>query len=57
MKMAFSPADTAIRIRESAGLLWPQYTLLSTSLILCFWMPDSLHQTIIQAVSAIGGGI
>jgi hydrogenase-4 component F len=37
-------------------MVWPQYALLTTSLVLCFWMPDTLYQTIIHAVNAIGGG-
>jgi hydrogenase-4 component F len=56
MKMAFNPSDAAVRISDSVGLVWPQYALLSVSLILCFWMPESLHQTIVHAVGAIGGG-
>ncbi|MDA3895567.1 MAG: proton-conducting transporter membrane subunit [Desulfobacteraceae bacterium] len=58
MKISFgdAPADTRIAITEKAGLIWPQYILLLTSLVLCFWMPDTLYQTIIDAVAAIGGG-
>jgi hydrogenase-4 component F len=44
------------RIEENATMVWPQYALLLTSLVLCFWMPDTLYQTIIHAVNAIGGG-
>jgi hypothetical protein len=29
-------------------MVWPQYALLTTSLVLCFWMPDTLYQTIVQ---------
>ena len=56
MKISFDASDAAIRIKEDAGLIWPQYALLLTSLVLCFWMPDTLYQTIIHAVNAIGGG-
>jgi hydrogenase-4 component F len=56
MKISFDPGDTPARITESASLVWPQYALLATSLVLCFWMPDTLYQTIKHAVSAIGGG-
>jgi len=45
-----------VHLKERASLVWPQYILLLTSLILCFFMPDSLYQTIIDAVTAIGGG-
>jgi hydrogenase-4 component F len=56
MKISFDTSDTAMRIKEEASLVWPQYVLLLTSLVLCFWMPDTLYQTIIHAVNAIGGG-
>ena len=56
MKIFFEASDTVIRIKEEACLVWPQYVLLLTSLVLCFWMPDTLYQTIIHAVNAIGGG-
>jgi hydrogenase-4 component F len=56
MKISFDASDTTIRIKEEASLVWPQYALLLTSLVLCFWMPDTLYQTIIHAVNAIGGG-
>jgi hydrogenase-4 component F len=56
MKISFDTSDASIQIKEEASLIWPQYALLLTSLVLCFWMPDTLYQTIIHAVSAIGGG-
>jgi hydrogenase-4 component F len=58
MKISFGDADknTKIKIREKASMIWPQYILLITSLILCLWIPDTLYNTIIDAVSAIGGG-
>lgn len=56
MWMSFHPSDATTPVRESLGLIWPQYTLLTTSMVLCFWMPDALQQTIIHAVTAIGGG-
>lgn len=56
LKISFDASDTPIRINETAGLVWPQYVLLLTSLVLCFWMPDSLYQTIMHAVKPIGGG-
>ena len=57
MKISFNTTKASLRINESAGLVWPQYVLLFTSLVLCFWMPDTLYQTIIHAVNAIGGGL
>ncbi|MGA6926071.1 MAG: proton-conducting transporter membrane subunit [Desulfosarcina sp.] len=56
LNISFDASDTPIRINETAGLVWPQYVLLLTSLVLCFWMPDSLYQTIMHAVKPIGGG-
>ena len=50
-------SDKTIGFKEKASLVWPQYILLLTSLILCFFIPDTLYQTIIEAVTAIGGGI
>jgi len=50
-------SDKTNRFKEKASLVWPQYILLLTSLILCFFIPDTLYQTIIDAVTAIGGGI
>jgi hydrogenase-4 component F len=44
------------RSKKTPAMVWPQYALLLTSLVLCFWMPDTLYQTIIHAVNAIGGG-
>ncbi len=56
MKISFKDADTATRLPEKATMVWPQYALLLTSLVLCFWMPDTLYRTIIHAVTSIGGG-
>ena len=49
--------DKKIIFKEKASMVWPQFILLLTSLILCFYMPDTLYQTIIDAVTAIGGGL
>ncbi|MDT8379801.1 MAG: proton-conducting transporter membrane subunit [Desulfotignum sp.] len=61
IKICFDPAaDTS---PEPAGFIetpcfvWPQYMLLLTSLVLCFYVPDALYQTIVDAVHAIGGGL
>ncbi len=57
MKISFddASADLTIKIKEKARMVWPQYLLLATSVILCLWMPDTLYQTIVDAVSAMGG--
>jgi hydrogenase-4 component F len=57
MKMSFSAAGAADRLEEKPAMVWPQYALLSTSLVLCFWIPESLYETIVHAVNAMGGGL
>lgn len=56
IRMVFGPSPSTSRLRERAGLLWPPYLLLLTSLVLFLWMPDTLYQTIRHAVATIGGG-
>jgi hydrogenase-4 component F len=58
IKMSFGdvPEELDQTISEKASLVWPQYALLLTSLVLCIWMPDILYQTIRDAVTAMGGG-
>jgi hydrogenase-4 component F len=34
MKISFDASDTTIRIEENASMVWPQYALLLTSLVL-----------------------
>ncbi|WP_320045122.1 proton-conducting transporter membrane subunit [uncultured Desulfobacter sp.] len=57
MKISFDETDTVIKMQETIGMVWPQYLLLLTSLVLCFFIPDSLNQTISDAITAIGGGL
>nr|WP_321404321.1 proton-conducting transporter membrane subunit [uncultured Desulfobacter sp.] len=57
MKISFDETDATIKMKETLGMVWPQYLLLLTSLILCFFIPDSLNQTISDAITAIGGGL
>ena len=56
LKIAYEPRDGGARIPERACMVWPQYILLITSLVLCFWIPESLYLTIVQAVAPGGGG-
>ncbi len=56
MKISFDSSKKTIRLKEKPGLVWPQYILLLTSLVLCFFIPESVHQTIVDAITAIGGG-
>jgi len=48
---------TVPSMEETAAMVWPQYTLLLTSLALCILTPDTLYRTIVKAVAAIGGGV
>ncbi|HEX5681234.1 MAG TPA: proton-conducting transporter membrane subunit [Desulfobacterales bacterium] len=57
MKISFSDAGAVDRIEEKPSMVWPQYVLLLTSLVLCFWVPESLYETIVHAVNSIGGGL
>ncbi|MFH2090884.1 MAG: proton-conducting transporter membrane subunit, partial [Pseudomonadota bacterium] len=57
MKIGFEKSDKTILFKEKASMVWPQYILFLTSLILCFFIPDTLYQTIFETVSAIGGGL
>ena len=56
MKISYGDSDADIRLEEKPAMVWPQYALLLTSLLLCFWMPDTFYQTVIHAVNSIGGG-
>jgi len=55
IKMSFSDAAAGDRVEEKPAMVWPQYALLLTSLVLCFWIPESLYETIVHAVNSIGG--
>ncbi|MDX9786469.1 MAG: proton-conducting transporter membrane subunit [Desulfobacterales bacterium] len=56
MKISFDDSTARIHLREKASMVWPQYVLLLTSLVLCFWMPEPLYETITLAVKGLGGG-
>jgi len=56
MKISFNNTNSTNSLKEQTGMIWPQYALLLTSLVLCFWIPDTLYRTIIHAVTSIGGG-
>ncbi len=55
MKISFNPSEAAVRIPEKASMVWPQYVLLITSMVLCFWIPDTLYRAIVEAVNLSGG--
>ncbi|MBU0994596.1 MAG: hydrogenase [Proteobacteria bacterium] len=56
MIISFDDKSSRDKILEKQDMIWPQYTLLLTSVFLCFWMPDTLYRTIVEAVTSIGGG-
>ncbi|MDY0162207.1 proton-conducting transporter membrane subunit [Desulfobotulus sp.] len=56
MSISFDETTTAHRLHVTNWMLWPQYALLATSLVLSFWMPETLYRTIAAAVRSIGGG-
>jgi len=58
MRLVYGPAaaDQNEPIPEKATMFWPQYVLLSVSVLLCFWMPKTLYETIAAAVGYTGGG-
>ncbi len=56
MKISFDNSNKTIRLKEKAGLVWPQYVLLLTSFALCFFIPEPLYQNIVDAIAAFGGG-
>lgn len=35
----------------------PPYVLLLTSIVLCFWMPRAMHETIVKTIAILGGVI
>ncbi|MFZ5773471.1 MAG: proton-conducting transporter membrane subunit [Thermodesulfobacteriota bacterium] len=57
MRMSFAQHDGDILVQEKILRVLPSYALLLTSVILCVWLPESLYQTIINAITAIGGGV
>lgn len=57
MKVSFDNSKREHRIHVPNSMHWPQYVLLLTSVVLSFWMPDTLYLTIIEAITSIGGGV
>lgn len=56
IRISFNDVETQLKTPESLGMVLPQYVLLLTSVVLCCWIPQELHQTIVNAVVRIGGG-
>ena len=57
MAIAFGDTKTVVEFEEPAAMVWPQYALLATSVVLCIWMPDALSKAIINAIDIVGGGL
>ncbi len=55
LRICFGDSGEPVKFREPATMVWPQYALLFTSLVLCFWQPETLSQTINSAILMIGG--
>ena len=55
LRISFHDCTADDRVDEETALVWPQYALLLTSVLLCFWMPETLYRTIVDAVQTIGG--
>lgn len=57
MRMSFTQHEDKILVEEKIMRLIPSFTLLATSVVLCIWLPESIHQTIMNVITVIGGGI
>lgn len=57
MRMSFGKCENEILVEEKLFRVLPSFALLLTSILLCIWLPESIYQTIISAISSIGGGI
>ena len=58
MQMSFAPGDLVKPlIPENLSRTLPSCLLLLTSIVLCFWLPDTLYQTILAAIATVGGGV
>jgi hydrogenase-4 component F len=55
IQISFGDHEKEVQMAESPFMVWPQYALLLTSVLLCFWMPETLYDTIVHAVHTIGG--
>ncbi|MGB5987283.1 MAG: proton-conducting transporter membrane subunit [Desulfobacterales bacterium] len=56
MHISFGDIGAGGPIQESRAMVWPPYVLLLTSVVLFFWMPKTMSQTILNAVTTVGGG-
>ncbi|MBU4316665.1 MAG: hydrogenase [Proteobacteria bacterium] len=56
MRISFDDTAKTVNFKEKARLIWPQFTLLATSVVLSFWIPDVVYLEIVNAVVSVGGG-
>lgn len=56
MRMSFAQHEQNLLAPDRMLRVLPCYVLLLTSVALCVWLPDSLYQTIVNAITAVGGG-
>lgn len=57
MRMSFAATEQPVLVDEKMMRVLPSFVLLLTSLVLCLWLPEDLYQTIINAISVIGGTV
>jgi hydrogenase-4 component F len=55
MKIAFGASASQDAIEEHPAMIWPQFALLLTSIVLCCWMPETLYRAICEAVGFARG--
>jgi hydrogenase-4 component F len=55
--MSFGESVEGPKKKENFLRIAPPYVLLATSIVLCVWMPETMYQTIIKAISMVGGVI
>ncbi|WP_306548577.1 proton-conducting transporter membrane subunit [Desulfobulbus sp.] len=55
--MSFGPSRQEILVPEQTLRIVSPFALLLTSAVLCVWMPEPLHQIIINTIAVIGGTI
>jgi len=54
LRISYAATTAEGRPEDRVSMVWPQYVLLTTSIVLCVWMPDPLYQTIVSAVGGSG---
>ncbi len=57
MRISFAKSEGEILLPESLSRVVPPFILLLASLLLTFWLPERLYQTMVEAIIVIGGSI